>query len=277
MQHRLRLGAAFLTLLLTAVSAQAMAVVTAVPALNLRSGPGTGYAILRQLPAGTVVSVDGSSGAWRKVHVGSAVGWVSGAWLRDLSTSYTSCTSTAHIGDSLSAYVLPGLRTEYTARGVKSFKASAYGGRGVLQKVSGDPETGQAAATRIRGTGFAGCWVVALGTNDTANVAAGAWYSRATAIDRMMSAIDPYKKSRVMWVNTFTTRTTGYWSNYNMRLWNDALASAKSRWPNLRVFDWSVTASTGAATYADGIHHTSSGYTVRNRSIAAALAMYFPR
>lgn len=268
-------GMTVLGLLVTATSAQAMVIVTATSGLNLRTGPGLAYPILRVLPCGAAVTVTGSSGSWRRVNADGTVGWVIGAYLGV--PSYTSCTSTAHIGDSLSAYTLPGLRSEYEGRGVTRLVTSAYGGRGILQKVPADPETGRAAAVRIRGSGFSGCWVVALGTNDTANVAAGAWYTRGAAIDRMMSAIDSTGRARVLWVNAYTTRSTGYWSNANMQLWNQALAAAKGRWPNLRIFNWAATAATGAAPFSDGIHHTSAGYAVRNRSIAGALASFFPR
>ena len=277
-KHRAGFGMTVLGLLVMAASAPAATVVTAASGLNLRTGPGTQYQVIRILPHGAAVTVTGSSGIWRKVNASGTVGWVNGAYLGTTSTaSLTSCTSTAHIGDSLSAYVLPGLRSEYAARGVTRFVGSAYGGRGVLQKVSADPETGAAAAARIRSSGFTGCWVVALGTNDTANVAAGAWYTRGYAIDRMMKAVDPNGRARVMWVNLFTTRSTGYWSNNNMKLWNQALTAAQGRWPNLKVYNWAAVAATGVAPYADGIHHTGAGYVVRNRSIAAALARFFPR
>ena len=152
-----------------------------------------------------------------------------------------------------------------------SAQIDAYGGRAILQKLPDDPHTGEQAAMIIRASGFSGCWVVALGTNDTANVAAGAGYTRARAIDRMMSAIDETGATPVMWVDTFTTRTSGYWANANMRLWNDALSEATARWPNLRVFDWAAIAATGDAPFSDGIHHTSAGYDVRNAAIARAL------
>ena len=265
----------FFGFLMMATSAQAMAVVTASSGLNLRTGPGLGYPVVRILPRGAGVTVTGSSGAWRHVKTGGTSGWVLGAYLGF--PSRTACTSTAHIGDSLSAGTLSGLRSAYAARGVTNLILSAYGARSVFQKVPADPETGLAAATRIKASGFSGCWVIALGTNDTANVAAGAWYTRGAAIDRMMKAIDPYARARVMWVNTYTTWSTGYASNANMRLWNQALVAAKSRWPNLRVFDWAAVAATGAAPFADGIHHTGAGYVVRNGAIADALARFFPR
>jgi hypothetical protein len=113
--------------------------------------------------------------------------------------------------------------------------------------------------------------VVALGTNDTANIAVGASYTRAGAIDAMMNAIGAGEP--VLWVNTFTTRTTGAYANANMILFNQALDEARARWPTLRVFDWATIAAGGTAPYSDGIHHTTAGYTVRNAAIAEALRL----
>lgn len=186
------------------------------------------------------------------------------------------CRSVAHIGDSLTAYRKAELVEAYASVGL-SAEIDAFGGRATLQKLRRDAKTGKQAALELAAAGGERCWVVALGTNDTANVAAGARYTRAGAIDAMMAAIDPTGTAPVMWVNTFTTLRTGYWSSSNMRLWNAELLRAKKRWPNLRVFDWAAIAATGAAPFADGIHHTSEGYAARNKAIAEALAATFQR
>lgn len=184
------------------------------------------------------------------------------------------CQSVAHIGDSLTAYTKKSLAEAYAAVGVRAL-VDAFGGRASLQKLPADPKTGKQAASSIRDAGFQGCWVVALGTNDTANVAVGAGYTRAKAIDEMMKAIDPSGTAPVLWVSTYTTVSSGPWSNANMQLWNEALEAARERWPNLRVFDWASTAATGVAPFADGIHHTRAGYVVRNKAIAEAFASAF--
>jgi len=185
------------------------------------------------------------------------------------------CRFVAHVGDSLTAQTLEPMRTAYVDAGATA-QLDAYGGRAILQKLPADPKTGKQAALDLVKSGFNGCWVVALGTNDTANVAAGASYTRAQAIDEMMKAIDPGAKAPVMWVNTFTTKTTGSWANDNMRLWNEALSKALARWPNLKVFDWASLAAKGVAPFSDGIHHTTAGYAVRNKAIAEAYVGMFP-
>jgi lysophospholipase L1-like esterase len=181
------------------------------------------------------------------------------------------CKSVAHIGDSLTAYTRDALAQAYGAVGVDA-EIDAFGGRATLQKLAADPKTGKQAALALHEAGFRGCWVVALGTNDTANIDAGACYTRAKAIDEMMTAIDPGASAPVLWVNTFTLRRAGHWSNANMKEWNRALLEAQGRWQNLRVFDWASVAATGIAPFSDGIHHTASGYAERNRAIAEAIA-----
>ena len=193
----------------------------------------------------------------------------------DAQVAASPCPTVAHVGDSLTANTVDALSAAYRAAGA-SPRIDAYGGRAVLQKLADDPKTGKQAALDIRASGFDGCWVVALGTNDTANVAAGASYTRATSIDEMMMAIDPAHDAPVLWVNTFTTRTTGYYANDNMVLYNQALTEARARWPNLIVFDWAAIASGGSAPFVDGIHHTTAGYTVRNQAIANALQLLAP-
>ena len=180
------------------------------------------------------------------------------------------CTSVAHIGDSLTAYTVEPLAQAYEDAGYE-IRIDAYGGRAVLERLPEDPATGKQAALNIVRSGFDGCWVVALGTNDTANVAAGANHTRGDSIDAMMEAIDPSKAAHVMWVNTFTEKSSGYWKNANMVLWNEALVEAQTRWPNLWIFDWATQAATGVAPFTDGIHHTEAGYAVRNPAIVQAL------
>ncbi len=193
----------------------------------------------------------------------------------DSPSGMTSCVSVAHIGDSLTYYTQPSLTAAYAGVGA-TVLINAYGGRAIKQKLEEDPMTGLGAVAEIKSGGFGGCWVVALGTNDTANIAAGAWYTRVEAIDEMMNAIDPAGGATVMWVNTYTTKTSGYYSNDNMVLWNQALVEAQQHWPNMEVFDWASIADDGTAPYSDGIHHTAAGYEVRNAAIAKALAGFFP-
>lgn len=180
----------------------------------------------------------------------------------------------AHVGDSLTAYTTASLKAAYEAQGFEPV-IDAGGGRAILQKLPKDSHTGIDAVRAIKSQGFQGDWVIALGTNDTANVSVGSSYTRDSAIDSMMNAIDSKKKTRVMWVNTRTATSSGAWANSNMTLWNLALERAKARWPNLVVYDWSSESSIARPPYSDGIHHTPQGYEVRNVAIARAAKRTF--
>src|SRR4051794_20498764 len=121
----------------------------------------------------------------------------------------TSCTSVVHIGDSLSVgldsagYVGSAdarVSVRYAAVGVRTLRLESSGGRSVIERLEGQ-EDGEVVAKRIRKSGFHGCWVIALGTNDAANVHHGSQYGYSERIDRMMAVIgdDP-----VLWVDTKT-------------------------------------------------------------------------
>lgn len=50
--------------------------------VNLRSGPGTKFSIVKELSLGTRVNVLSSSGSWSNVEVGGLKGWVSNQYLK---------------------------------------------------------------------------------------------------------------------------------------------------------------------------------------------------
>ena len=59
------------------------------------------------------------------------------------------------------------------------------GARSVVEVLPGQVN-GYDAAQAIYGSGFRGCWVIALGTNDTADVAVGSNVGLMARIQRMM-------------------------------------------------------------------------------------------
>ncbi|HEX3925563.1 MAG TPA: SGNH/GDSL hydrolase family protein, partial [Streptosporangiaceae bacterium] len=117
-----------------------------------------------------------------------------------------------------------------------------------------------------------GCWVLALGTNDTADVAIGSPVSRLARIEQMMSVAHGQP---VLWVNVVSILSSGPYSETNMQLWNDALQQACQRYPNMRVFNWASLVQQGWFIN-DGIHYTPAGYATRAQQIAQALAKAFP-
>ncbi len=192
----------------------------------------------------------------------------------------TSCRAVAHIGDStsegmISPEYLPKpaqrLAAQYHDVGVRSVRTDISGARSVVEVLPGQIN-GYNAAQAIYASGFRGCWVIALGTNDTADVAVGSNVGLMTRIERMMKAAHGLP---VMWVNLRSLLAGGPYSEANMVTWDNTLVRACARYPNMRVFNWAAYAR--AKWYiSDGVHFTSAGYAVRGRMIAQALARAFP-
>ena len=192
----------------------------------------------------------------------------------------TSCRAVAHIGDStsdglVSPDYLPNPADRITARyedvGVRTVRIDISGGRSVVEVLPGQVN-GYDAAQDMTRQGFRGCWVIALGTDDTADVAAGSEVGLGTRIARMMSAA---RGEPVLWVNIRTLVSSGPYAEPNMARFDRALLAACARYPNLRIFDWAAVARR-KWFISDGIHYTSAGYAARAQQIADALARAFP-
>lgn len=186
-----------------------------------------------------------------------------------------------HIGDStseslVSSNYLPDpsqrLQAQYARVGVARSIMRIQGGTSVVETIGNEPNAYEVAQALVR-QGYKGCWVIALGTNDTADVYVGSNVGLSTRISRMMSVIgdDP-----VMWVNVKTLLSSGPYSETNMEDWDRALLAACSAHPNMKVFNWAGIAKPGWFT-DDGIHYNSPGSAPRAAAIADALATAFPR
>ncbi len=193
----------------------------------------------------------------------------------------TSCRAVVHIGDStsdglVSADYLPDPRQRIIARyedvGVQSVRTNIVGARSVYETLPGTVN-GRNAALAYDREGYHGCWVIALGTDDTADVAVGSQVSLMTRIEWMMAAAHGQP---VMWVNVKSLLDSGPYAEANMLKWDQALLKACPRYPNMRIFDWAALARP-SWFISDGIHYTSNGYAHRARLIADALARAFPQ
>jgi peptidoglycan/LPS O-acetylase OafA/YrhL len=192
----------------------------------------------------------------------------------------TSCRSVVHIGDStseglISSDYLPNPRqrisAQYARVGVTTFIPEISGARSIVETYEGIPNAYTVAQQLVQ-QGYRGCWVLALGTNDTADVAVGSAVGLATRIERMMSLIG---NEPVMWVNVRSLLDEGPYSESDMLLWDNALMQACASYPNMRVYDWAAAVK-DSWFISDGIHFTSAGYAARSRLIANALAAAFP-
>jgi lysophospholipase L1-like esterase len=196
--------------------------------------------------------------------------------------STTSCQAVTHIGDStsegmVSAAVLPRpsqrLAAQYIRVGVDRVNLEISGGTSILETAEPGQVNAYAVARRLVSHGYRGCWVLALGTNDTADVAVGSVENQARRIDKMMSVLG---SQPVMWVTVRSLLAAGPYAEANMQKWNAALVRACAAHPTMHVYDW---ASVVSRTWflPDRVHYTSDGYAQRARRIANALITAFPK
>jgi peptidoglycan/LPS O-acetylase OafA/YrhL/lysophospholipase L1-like esterase len=190
------------------------------------------------------------------------------------------CKAVVHIGDStsdglISPDYLPNPRkrigAQYARVGVTRFVPEISGGTSVVETATGGPNAYQVAQQLVR-DGYQGCWVLALGTNDTADVAIGSNTGRAARIREMMAVIG---RQPVLWVNVKSLVPSGPYAESEMQAWDAALLRACARYPNMRVYDWAAAVK-NRWFINDGVHFTSAGYAARAHLIANALAAAFP-
>ncbi len=93
--------------------------------LNVRSGPGTTYTALGQLPNGTAVEVIALSGIWCKIDYNGRDGWLSSAYLEYVSQTLldsnqgtgTNTVCTAAVGETITLPACPYTRDGFTFLG----------------------------------------------------------------------------------------------------------------------------------------------------------------
>jgi lysophospholipase L1-like esterase len=193
----------------------------------------------------------------------------------------SSCNSVAYIGDSTSeGMVLPNylpdpghrLGAQYARVGAREQYFEISGARSIIETLSENQASGYAIVRDLKAHGFQGCWVIALGSNDTANVYVGSVVGLESRIRRMMRVMGDQP---VLWITVKSLLDTGPYSERNMRHWNRTVVNACAKYPNMRVFDWASLAE-DSWYISDGTHYTSEGYMHRARLSADALAHAFP-
>jgi peptidoglycan/LPS O-acetylase OafA/YrhL len=193
----------------------------------------------------------------------------------------SSCKAVVHIGDSTSEGLddpeyLPiesqRIPARYAEVGVRETHMEVQGARSIEEQFEGEPNA-QEVAEAWKLEGFKGCWVLALGTNEAANVAAGSTVTERERIEKMMAIIGD---EPVLWVNVRSLVEKGDpYSKQGMEEWDEELELACASYPNMRVYDWASDVKDDWFI-PDGIHFTSPGYAARAQLIALALAHAFP-
>jgi peptidoglycan/LPS O-acetylase OafA/YrhL len=131
------------------------------------------------------------------------------------SPNMSSCNSVAYIGDSTSeGMVLPSflpnpeqrLGAQYARVGATSQYLEISGARSIIETLSEEQASGYALVRELKANGFDGCWVIALGMNDTANVYVGSMVGLETRVSRMMRVMGD---APVMWITVKTLLDSG--------------------------------------------------------------------
>ena len=193
----------------------------------------------------------------------------------------SSCKAVVHIGDSTSEGLddpeyLPNekerIPNRYAEVGVKETHMEVQGARSIEERFEGEPNAQEVAAA-WKAEGYKGCWVLALGTNEAADVAAGSTIGLRERIEKMMAIIGD---EPVLWVNVRSLVPPGDpYSKGGMVEWDEELERACATYPNMRIYDWASDVK-DEWFIEDGIHFTSPGYAARAQLIAQALAHAFP-
>jgi hypothetical protein len=155
---------------------------------------------------------------------------------------------------------------------VRTIYPDISGARSIVEIYKTFPNAATVAAAHVS-QGYRGCWILALGTNDVADIHTGSNVGLVTRIARMMRIIG---RQPVLWVDAVTLVAPGSpYAETGMQVWNRDLVQACSRYPTMRVFDWAALVKR-KWFIPDGIHYYSPGYVARSHLISRALARAFP-
>ncbi len=155
--------------------------------------------------------------------------------------------------------------------GVTDLQVEVSGGRSIVETLPGQ-ENAVTVATRLRNAGFVGCWVIAVGTNDAANIAAGA---ARQADDRIAAIMSVVGRDPVLWIDGASAAPSGFWATGNIEAWNRVLTASATSYPNVRIALWSRFVRPEWFE-SDGVHVTPAGAAGRMQFVADLLVADFP-
>ena len=183
------------------------------------------------------------------------------------------CEHIIHIGDSTSLPLQSELQGNYLMLGAPNVILSVGNGRSIRYAQAPDTISGLDAINHWRNelNGSTICWVVALGTNDSATNPPEEWQERLDAL------IDAVAGDPVVMVNVaFDSQTRPDYDKQDALDWNAMLIEYMNEYDNFEVFDWATLAWAHPEWFTyDGIHYGNLGATARVRWIAEGAMSIF--
>ncbi|MDO4928690.1 MAG: acyltransferase family protein [Corynebacterium sp.] len=200
------------------------------------------------------------------------------------SDGLANCTTVIHIGDSTSialdseAYIVDPeqrLTAQYYRVGASVVVNDTKGARATFERLGSDPNIQEVITNLLAQNYEDPCWVLAVGTNDAANIQVGNSGPPSSRIDTIMELLKDQEK--VMWGTLRTVNATDpAYIDTTMQSYSDAIIESCQQYPNLRVYDWRNEVHDDWFI-DDGIHPNSEGAIAKAHRFADALAQAYPR
>jgi hypothetical protein len=165
------------------------------------------------------------------------------------------------------------MEARYLAVGIDVVYPDDDGGRSIVETQNPSQINAYDVAAAVKSNGYEGCWVLMIGTNDAANVAAGSTIGFDERINTMLTL---FGDDQVLWVDAVSLLANDpIYGSQVMKAWNEALYRLTADHPNIAVLHWSDLVKAGWFA-RDGLHYNQTGLAQRAAITAAAMVEYFP-
>ncbi|MCI6573847.1 MAG: acyltransferase family protein [Actinomycetaceae bacterium] len=205
---------------------------------------------------------------------------------RELAATRTRCTEIVHVGDSTSLAMFSDDGVEnpddnamkvYAATGAHKVVNSSFGARATNQGYEDSPSGNESLRQLIdAGVDSDACFVIALGTNDAANMNVEGKDRSSEHIETTMDIIGPHHP--VLWITTIVNPAGAprWYDKAVMDSWNSALYAELKTHPNMWVYPWDKDVRPNWFIEGDGVHYNQEGSSERSHRFAQAVINAWP-
>lgn len=205
---------------------------------------------------------------------------------RELAATRTRCTEIVHVGDSTSLAMFSDDGVEnpddnamkvYAATGAHKVVNSSFGARATNQGYEDSPSGNESLRQLIdAGVDSDACFVIALGTNDAANMNVEGKDRSSEHIEATMDIIGPHHP--VLWITTIVNPAGAprWYDKAVMDSWNSALYAELKTHPNMWVYPWDKDVRPNWFIEGDGVHYNQEGSSERSHRFAQAVINAWP-